>query len=95
MEHTVFERKGVRVVIPTPHSYKDVATLIKSDNFRYRGETLPIYKIFLQTLVMGGGKNASFLVQSFSIPEGLALLFRKIQTEESICPLWTSIAKYN
>lgn len=56
MEHKVFERNGVRVVIPTPHSYKDVSTLIKSDYFRYRGELKSIYKIFLQTLVMGGGQ---------------------------------------
>lgn len=60
MEHKIYERKGVKVVIPFPQSYKDVATLIKSDNFRYRGETLPIYKIFLQTLVMGGAKTLLF-----------------------------------
>ena len=61
MEHKVFERNGVRVVIPTPHSYKDVSTLIKSDYFRYRGELKSIYKIFLQTLVMGGN-DPSILV---------------------------------
>lgn len=54
MEHKVYERNDVRVVIPIPHSYKDIAILIKSDYFRYRGEMLPIYKIFLKTLIMGG-----------------------------------------
>ena len=48
MEHKVYERNNVRVVIPIPHSYKDIAILIKSDYFRYRGEILPIYKIFLK-----------------------------------------------
>lgn len=77
MEHKVYERNDVRVVIPIPHSYKDIAILIKSDYFRYRGEMLPIYKIFLKTLIMGGNIT-SFLVQSVPISERLALLFRQV-----------------
>lgn len=40
---------GETIIIPTPESYKDVATLIKSDNFRKSGRVEPIWKIFLKT----------------------------------------------
>lgn len=37
------------ITIPIPESYKDVALLIKSDNYRKTGKIEPIWKIFLKT----------------------------------------------
>lgn len=40
---------GETVTIPVAESYKDVAELIKSDNYRKSGRIEPIWKIFLKT----------------------------------------------
>lgn len=60
MEHKIYERNGTSVLIPTAHSYKDVAILIKSDYFRSVGHVSSIFKIWFKTLLWGGGTSVLF-----------------------------------
>ena len=60
MIHNIYERNGVRVVIPTPENYKDVGVLIKSDYFRNSGQNLSVFKIWCRTLLWGGATNLLF-----------------------------------
>ena len=83
MEHKVYERNNVRVVIPIPHSYKDIAILIKSDYFRYRGEILPIYKIFLKTLIMGGATTLLFWFRVSQYRKGWLYYFAKYKLKKT------------
>lgn len=83
MEHKVFERNGVRVVVPIPHSYKDVITLIQSDYFRYRGEIKPIFKIFRQTLVMGGAVTLLFWFRVSQYRRGWLYYFAKYKLKKA------------
>ena len=82
MEHKLYERNGTSVVIPIPHSYKDVATLIKSDYFRNAGQILPIYKIWIKTLSWGGSATLLFWFRIAQYRRGwlyyLAEIIRKI-----------------
>lgn len=39
------------ITIPIPENYKDVAILIKSDYYRLKGHTAPIWKILLTTII--------------------------------------------
>lgn len=42
---------GEKVIIPVPESYKDCFILIQSDKYRKVGKILPIWKIWLNTLM--------------------------------------------
>lgn len=82
MKHEVYESKnGTKVVIPTPQSYKDVATLIKSDYYRNSGQILSIFKIWRKTLFWGGATTLLFWFRVAQYRQGclcyLAELMRK------------------
>lgn len=70
MEHIRIERDGTSVIIPIPENYNDVATLIKSDFFRNSGQILPIFKIWLKTLLWGGSTYVLFWYRVASYKKG-------------------------
>lgn len=70
MEHIKIERNGTSVIIPVPHNYKDVATLIKSDYFRNSGQILSVFKIWLRTLLWGGSTYVLFWYRVASFKRG-------------------------
>lgn len=78
MQHIKIEREGTQVIIPIPESYKDVATLIKSDYYRNAGELLPVYKIWLKTLLWVGSTSVLFWYRVASYKRGWLHLFAKI-----------------
>lgn len=42
---------GEKIIIPMPESYKDCFTLIQSDQYRKVGRILPIWRIWVKTLI--------------------------------------------
>lgn len=84
MKHIKIEREGTTVVIPIPHSYTDVATLIKSDYFRNNGQMLPIYKIWLKTLLWGGATYVLFWYRVASFKKGWLHRFAEFMRKRGV-----------
>ncbi len=84
MEHIKIEREGTSVVIPIPHSYTDVATLIRSDYFRNGGQILPVYKIWLKTLLWGGATSVLFWYRVASYKKGWLRLFAEYMRKRGV-----------
>lgn len=84
MEHQNFEREGTSVVIPIPQNYRDVATLIKSDYFRNSGQTLPIFKIWLRTLLWGGSAYVLFWYRVASYKRGWLHCFAEFMRKRGV-----------
>ena len=84
MKHTKIEREGTTVVIPIPQSYSDVATLIKSDYFRNNGQILPVYKIWLKTLLWGGSTYVLFWYRVASFKKGWLHRFAEFMRKRGV-----------
>ncbi len=84
MEHKVYERNGTSVVIPVPQSYKDVATLIKSDYFRNSGRTLSVFKIWRKTLLWGGATTLLFWFRVSQYRKGWLYYFAEIMRKRAV-----------
>lgn len=84
MKHIKIEREGTSVIIPIPQSYKDVSILIKSDYFRNSGERLPIYKIWLKTLLWGGSTYVLFWYRIASYQRGWLHSFAEIMRKRGV-----------
>lgn len=84
MEHIKIEREGTAVVIPVPQSYSDVATLIKSDYFRNGGQILPVYKIWLKTLLWGGATYVLFWYRVASYRKGWLRIFADFMRKRGV-----------
>lgn len=83
MKHNIYERNGVRVVIPTLENYKDVAFLIKSDYFRNSGQTLSIFKIWSRTLLWGGATNLLFWFRVSQYRKGWLYYFAEVMRKRA------------
>lgn len=84
MKHIKIERAGTSVIIPIPQNYRDVATLIKSDYYRNSGELLPVYKIWLRTLLWGGSTYVLFWYRVASYKRGWLHLFAEIMRKRGV-----------
>lgn len=84
MEHKRYERKGTVVIIPTPQSYKDVATLIKSDYFRNNGQLLPVFKLWCKTLMWGGATTLLFWFRVAQYRKGWLYYFAEIMRKRAV-----------
>lgn len=83
MKHNIYERNGVRVVIPTPENYKDVAVLIKSDYFRNSGQILSVFKIWRRTLLWGGATNLLFWFRVSQYRKGWLYYFAEVKRKHA------------
>lgn len=77
MEHKKYDKNGTVVIIPMPESYKDVATLIKSDYFRNSGQILSVFKIWRKTLLWGGSTTLLFWFRVAQYRKGWLYYFLK------------------